>query len=348
MKIPLLNLYHMLCYAWDRLPEAGHIRVEQLDKRDAAHLFASALVEGIKHLLKKGLDRGYVPCCDQISVLRGKIDFADNLKRHFFYHPRWFCHFDEFSNDVLHNRIIKATLSRLLGLAYLDPTLKNEIKEILLLTHSISDTVLSASVFRQVQLYRNNGFYDFLLNICRLIYDNVLISPQGGDRYFIEYLQDTMTMSRIFENFVRNFYRRHLTGYTVSRSYIDWRLKPLDGDAADRLPKMETDITLRSSHRKIIIDTKWYQQTLSVNEKIISEHLYQLFAYLKNQENPKDPTSLRCAGMLLYPTVDKQIHWVYHTDDAKHLIIIRTIHLNQQWFEIEKDLLDFVAESAAD
>lgn len=337
----------MLCYAWDRLPEGERIPVAQLDKRDAAHLFASALMFGTAQLLKKGLDRGYVPHCEPMQTLRGKIDMAANLKGRFFCQPYLYCDYDELTFDVLHNRIIASTLRGLLKLGCLDPSLKEGIKDILLRMHPVHELALNKSLFRRVQLHRNNFFYDFLLNICELIYDNLLISPESGDVHFIEYLQETMTMSRIFENFVRNFYKRHLHGYAVGRSYIDWRLQPLNAQAAQWLPRMETDITLSSTDRKIIIETKWYQQTLSDNQKIISENLYQLFAYLKNQETPEQKSSLNCVGMLLYPTVDKDIDWRFRTDDAKHIIVIRTINLNKPWFKIEKDLLDFVADSAA-
>lgn len=48
---------------------------------------------------------------------------------------------------------------------------------------------------------------------------------------------------------------------------------------------MQTDISLESSERKIIMDTKYYQNTLTKNfgsQKLISGNLYQMFAYLSN------------------------------------------------------------------
>jgi len=74
-------------------------------------------------------------------------------------------------------------------------------------------------------------------------------------------------------------------------------------------------------------------------EKIRSTHLYQIIAYLKNLE-AKDGINRYCSGILLYPTVDKDIHLNYRMDG--HKIMIRTINLNQDWKLIRSDLLNIL------
>lgn len=49
------------------------------------------------------------------------------------------------------------------------------------------------------------------------------------------------------------------------------------------LPLMQTDIMLENETAKIIIDAKFYKETVEINygaEKIISANLYQLFSFL--------------------------------------------------------------------
>lgn len=51
---------------------------------------------------------------------------------------------------------------------------------------------------------------------------------------------------------------------------------------------METDISLENEEKKIIIDAKYYKETMTVNydkERIRSSNLYQLFSYLLNQQD---------------------------------------------------------------
>ena len=344
MTIPIHNLYYMLCYAWNRLEEGEIIPVGQVDKDEVSQLFAKVLLEGTFHLFKRGLDRGYVSYSDEIQRIRGKIDFYQNIKRNFCRQPRLYCHYDEFDYDILHNQILKATIKNMIGCKGLKEELKEQLKSLVFRLHNVSDLFLRKTVFRQVQLHRNNSFYDFMIKVCELIYDNLLILKDGKGRRFRDFVQDEKVMSIIFEEFVRNFYERHLANYQVRRSYIEWQLEPISDGAKAYLPRMETDITLLSTKRKkkIIIDTKYYNQTLSSGNKIRSDNLYQLFAYVKNQEG-SGPFSMQCDGILLYPAVDRGYNLSYKIDG--HKIFIRTINLNQDWRDIEKDLLAIVKEA---
>lgn len=340
MKIPILNIYYLLCYAWNRLEEGETIPVSQLDKNEVSQLFATVLIEGTSHLFKRGLDRGYVLYSDEIQKIRGKIDFPMNIKRNFFRQPRLYCNYDELDYDILHNKILKKTIKNMIGCGGLDEDSNDRLKNLTLRLHKVNDIFLTKKSFRQVQLHRNNFFYDFLMKVCELIYDNLLISKKGEGGEFKDFIQDEKIMSRIFEEFVRNFYKRHLDAFKVSRSYISWKLKPISERAEEFLPRMETDITLLSDNKKIIMDTKYYKATLSLNDKIHSGNLYQLFAYLKNQEIIEDSLSMNCEGVLLYPTIDSNYKHIYQYED--HKVSIRTINLNQDWKKVEADLLAIV------
>jgi len=330
----------LLCYAWNRLEEGDTISVSQLEKNEVSQLFATVLAEGTSHLFKKGLDRGYVLHSDEIQKIRGKIDFPMNIKKNFFRQPRLYCNFDELDYNILHNQIIKTTIKNMISCEGLDEDANNKLKQLYLRLHKIDDICLTKKCFRQVQLYRNNFFYDFLVKVCELIFDNLLISKKGEAGRFKEFIQDEVKMRIIFEEFVRNFYKRHLKGYKVSRSYIDWQLEPLMESSKNILPRMETDITLQSDNKKVIIDTKYYIDTLTQREKIRSDNLYQLFAYLKNQETPKDILSVKCEGILLYPKIEEDHRYEYQ--HAGHKVSIRTINLNQDWKNIEADLLAII------
>ena len=60
IKIPIENIYFLLCYAWDKLAERDVVAVDAIDSTSLADLFARVLINGTNHLLKRGFDRGYV------------------------------------------------------------------------------------------------------------------------------------------------------------------------------------------------------------------------------------------------------------------------------------------------
>ena len=350
MEIPILNIYYMLCYAWNRLEEGDCIDVNQIDRDNAAQLFAKVIIDGTTHLLKKGLDRGYVLHNEEMSRVRGRIDFPENIKRNFFKQPRLYCNFDELSHDILHNQILKATIRNMLGWEYWNDNspkvkeAKEQLRNIYLRFHQVGEISLNKKCFRRVQLNRNNFFYDFLMRVCELIYDDWLISKGKGGN-FKDLKRNKMPM--VFEEFLRNFYRRHLPEYSTGRQEIKWQLTTESEQAKNQnyVPKMQTDITLKGNNRKIIIDAKYYLGTLAKNTqfgsiKIHPSHLYQLFAYLMNQEKQGKEDTLNCEGILLYPAVDADYDLRYMHDN--HKISIRTINLNQDWQYIERDLVSII------
>jgi 5-methylcytosine-specific restriction enzyme subunit McrC len=337
MKIPVQNIYYLLCYAWNRLEEGKIIPVSQLDKNEVSQLFATVLIEGLSHIFKKGLDRGYVQHSEEIQRIRGKIDFSMNIKRNFFKQPRLYCEYDELDYNILHNQLLKTTIKNMIGCEGLELDTNNKLKNLYRRLHKIDDICITKKIFRRVQLNRNNFFYDFMIKVSELIYDNLLISKEGESRKFKDFIQDEILMRSIYEGFVRNFYKRHLTGYDyVGRRNIDWKLEPFTPAAGNVLPIMQTDINIEYPDRKIIIDTK-YKNILNDRDKIDSGNLYQLCAYLKNQEKTNNPLTMKCEGILLYPTIDTEYTFEYQHDE--HKITIRSINLNQEWRNIESDLL---------
>ncbi|MFO7725341.1 MAG: hypothetical protein R6V45_07310 [Oceanipulchritudo sp.] len=93
-----------------------------------------------------------------------------------------------------------------------------------------------------------------------------------------------------------------------------------------------------SPEDKLIIDCKFYKeafQQVHNTQKIHSQHLYQLYAYVRNQaivpgwENGK--------GMLLYPSAGQSFD--ESVSISGHSFRVASINLNQDWNGIAEDLL---------
>jgi len=344
-KIPIQNIYYLLSYAWNKLEERDIVEVHGIESSNLYDLFAKVLANGLNHLFKRGIGRDYVEESEDLRCLRGKLDFSETLKRNLFIKARAHCIHDEFSYNVLHNQILKSTLRQLIFVDKLDSDLKNELAGLHRKLHDIDDIQLSSIVFSRIQLNQNNAFYDFLLRICALIYDNLLVSEGSGKSKFRDFFEDERQMASLFEEFVRNFYRLEAAGCRVSSEEISWDAIPLDEKSTSYLPKMKTDISIERNGSKMIIDTKYYKQTLEKSryekETIRSAHLYQLFSYLQNLE-AKGGINRFCAGTLIYPTVDQEIRLNYQI--RGHKVMIRTLNLNQHWQGIHQELMSLLEE----
>ncbi len=339
MEIPIQNIYFLLCYAWNKLDEGKIVDVKSIDSTKLVDLFAKVLINGIIHLLKRGIDRNYILFADEINTLKGKLDLGLSYRRQLIQRGKAFCYFDELHHNILHNQILKTTIYNVIQVKELDVELKKELIRLFHYFQQINKITVSSSSFRNIRLNRNNNFYLFLLNICELIYENLLVEDNSGETKFRDFLHDEKKMSTLFEEFVRNFYRLEQREFKVYRENISWNVSE---DAKRYFPLMQTDISLESINRKIIIDAKFYKDTFQTHfdkESIHSAHFNQMYAYLKQGEY-KDELSRDAEGIILYPSVDKEIK--IQTKIENHKITIATINLNQEWQKIDNSLHELI------
>lgn len=332
----------MLCYAWDRLKEKDIVNVDNIDGNSLFDLLTRVLINGLNYLIKRGFHREYVNINEDTSLMRGKIDFSSSMKRMLLNNGKLSCEFDDLSYNVLHNQIIKSTIDRLTKNKELSQELKADLINLYKSFSQVDTIKLSKKLFGQVRINRNNSYYGFILNVCELIYDNLLVDEVTGHSKFNDFIRDEKQMAYLYENFVRNFYKRELKGFRVSRENIYWDTNGENYDFLEYLPAMQTDITLLSDNRKVIIDTKYYKEAFSYNrdsKKLNSNNLYQIFSYLKNSEC-KGEVHKNSEGILLYPKVDEEINLEYVIQG--HKVKIKTIDLSSEWNVIYKELLNLI------
>ena len=341
MSIPIQNIYFLLSYAWNRLDEAERVKIEKKELTDLPSLLTRVLLNASTALLKQGLEQGYIPQQEEIAGIKGKLSLSETIKQNLLKKQKTVCLYDEYAVDILSNQILITTLYRLLKLERLELKLKQEVKALIHRLPTVSIIKLTPRCFDQVNIHRNNQSYDFIITVCQFLYENMLPSQNAGQFTFIDFTQDERKMASLFENFVHNFYRQEQSKYTVSRKEITWKLS---GNAQEFLPKMQTDITLECSSKRIIIDTKYYQQTLTKyfgEESIQSSNLYQIFSYLLNQRDiaQKDKT-YTTTGILLYPTINVNYDFDFKFED--HSIQIKTVDLNAESNVIKNKLLSLI------
>lgn len=326
-------------YAWDRTKDIDNIDVSKIEGNNFYDLISLVLSKSISKIIKKGMYKEYRSCYEETPSLKGKIKFDDSLKSNRLRNGRVFCEFDEFSNDVIHNQIIKTTLHNILKSEDISKLIKDQVMKIYHYFNNIELTRLSKTTFKNAKIYKNNKHYKLSLDICKLMYDNMITDETDGKITFKEFYREDREMAYIFENFVRNFYRRHLPKCSVRRENIRWDIV---GEDIGLLPMMQTDITIEFKDKVIIMDTKYYKNTLANNmerEMFHSNNLYQIFAYLKNSES-KGEKHKNSLGILLYPQVDKFLDSKYKIQN--HDLKICTVNLNKDWKVIHDRLIDIV------
>ena len=154
MKIPIKNVYYLLCYAWSHVEESDLVDVAALDEFERVQdLLGTILADGTFRLLRVGIDRGYRETREDLAGIRGKLSVSEMAKRALRARSRAACIFEELSHDIPHNGILRSTLAALLRVDSLDVKVRAQVGLAYRKLEGISVIRVDGQAFRQV-LYR--------------------------------------------------------------------------------------------------------------------------------------------------------------------------------------------------
>ncbi len=351
-RIPIRNAWYLLLYAWDMAAWRGRWKAASDESPSLLGLLARILTETTHDLLSRQLGRAHAARSETIRGIRGRIDFAASLKCRSFDRGEACCRFAELTVDTPKNRILRATLDRLVSDPRLghakrleEDKLRHDLRSLVRALEGVSLVPISSADFGRLQLGRNDRDYALPIAVCALIHRLEMPTEDVGDHALTALLRDEIKFDQLFERFVRNFYRFHLTDHEVTRETLDWH----DELTCPLVPYMHTDITIAEKgppHRRIIIDTKYSTSTLSATPyggmKFKSDNLYQIYAYLRTQEHLSD-AHRQAQGMLLYPTTSQNLDEAMSVQG--HRIRVATVNLGQPWEQVEGRLLALVTSA---
>lgn len=343
MMIPVKNVYYMLAYAFTVLRQNGYKNLEGEEFEHIHDLFAAIIVIGVSTQLKQGLYKAYQVTEEDTAVPRGKIEFAQTVKRNTLQKHRLICSFDIFTENTLQNRILKCCVLFLIRHGKVSGKNKCDLRKLLPYFSNVKEIIPTSIQWKQLQLHKGNQSYKFLMFICHLVLHDMLICEKPGQYKMQDYL-DERQMSNIYERFVRNYYRIEHPELKVTAPIVKW---DTDNGEQGILPRMETDIVLENGDRTLIIDTKYYQKgglrlsQHSSTEKLISNNLYQIFCYVKNAEAGKEIKG-KVSGVLLYALPKDENPICEENSMSGNRIGVYTLDLGQD-FEVIKTRLDEIA-----
>ena len=128
------NIYYMLAYAFrfDKLIEKSETYGSFEEFENIYDLFSFMLSTVINKLIKRGFYKDYKMTTEITSIARGKINIGQSIKQNTLINQKLVCDFDNFSDNIYLNRIIKTTLFYLIKSNKLKKENKQKIKKIYL------------------------------------------------------------------------------------------------------------------------------------------------------------------------------------------------------------------------
>src|SRR5262249_49771966 len=113
-KIPIHNLFYMMSHVFKLEPFRLELaRFERFE--DVLALIARLYARVLQRKIDSGLYRSYVEREDNLRFLRGRLDFAEDLRQNVLTRHRMYCRYTDLTWDIEENQILRQVAHLLSG-----------------------------------------------------------------------------------------------------------------------------------------------------------------------------------------------------------------------------------------
>lgn len=339
-NIIIVNIYYMLSYAFQELNKNNYEDISKESFEHIVDLFAEILFRGVSEQLKQGLYREYIDYRNNLSVLKSRLIINETISNIIQHKHKLSCEYDELSENNALNQILKSTIILLINNKDLQHKQKSQLRSIISFFNNVDEINVRNIRWNKLKFQRNNHTYKTLINICFFIIDSTIMTTDVGSYHMTTFYE--RHMNKLFERFVRNYYKKHYSYLKPNADVIKWNIDNNNSSKTEFLPQMHSDVVLHNNSHTLIIDTKYYGEIMQkqFNKKIIhSEHIYQIFSYVKNYDIYN---SGNVSGLLLYAKTEEDILPNLDVNICNNRIMTQTLDLNKKFEHISKQLDDIV------
>ncbi|MGY6404624.1 5-methylcytosine-specific restriction endonuclease system specificity protein McrC [Vibrio parahaemolyticus] len=346
-QIPMRNIWLLMLYASDLYRYLGSNKIDVEDNPEQiANLVAEVLCHLVEERLVRNLSHGYSRKEAEVSRVRGRINVLATERHRLLDKGKICCRFDELTIDTPRNRYVLAALERLPKIG-IKSSLANRCGSLALKLSSLGVSKVKPSGYSyQTERFGRHDVSDQkMVAAAELAFSLALPTESEGVFHLATPDKEIRWLRKLFEKAVAGFYSVALDKreWVVAPSkQFNWQVSDKSAGIDEILPSMVTDIIIdqRLRNERLIIDTKfnsltkkgWYR-----NETLRSGYLYQMYAYLRSQENERNLRSLTSCGMLLHPAVDDEVAEMVKIQG--HAIWFCTVNLGDSALSIRKRLL---------
>lgn len=269
-KVRLDSLVYMASTAGDGIDlrdDPAHVRAQ----RSVPEAFAAALTHAVARATRAGLLKGYRRTEAASSVVRGRWDVSRQLSRRPGVPLPVEVTFDDYTEDILENRILLGALLVALGFKRLDQRLARRIRALCDDFVNVEPVSVGAGL-PSVSFDRRNSHYRPALRIADWILRSAAWTTAAGASRGGTFLIEP---AALFERFVAESLRVHVThaGLSLATQDASWSLD------AERLVRMRPDIVIRRGPQPVaVIDTK-YKRREAAQLSPPNSDVYQALAY---------------------------------------------------------------------
>lgn len=253
-------------------------------------------VEGLIHL---GLVKKYRKETGNVKALKGKLDFAGNIRHNLVHKERFYTVHQVYDTNHKLHQVLALALD-IVDQFTKGTRLGDKSKRVKLAFPEVDCIKVNEQLLNSIKIDRKTTPYERAFELARLIILNYSPDINQGNQKMIALLFD---MNELWEEYVLVELRKAIHENYVYKNYEVHGQMSKDFWGYNRL---KPDIVITANNRTYVIDTKWKRPGNSASV----EDLRQVYAYARFWDAEE--------VMLLYPgDSGNNRHGNYHTDDYK-------------------------------
>ena len=280
-KLDITRVFFLASYALGefKLRDLEHFQYPK--KEEPVEALVRMFAAAVQHAFSRGLLHGYRTEEETLHTVRGRIAFADQIRRRFDIPLPVEVRYDDFTEDILPNRLVKAATHALGGMRLREPGSRRKLARARATLDNVALVEYSANAVPHVTFDRLNEHYREVIALSRMILQHATVETGRGDVRAAGFLMD---MNRVFEGFVRRALREMLG--LPPTAFPEKRRELLD--RAGRV-ELYPDLTWWAGGRCTFVGDAKYKR---IDQHAPNADLYQLLAYTTALDLP--------GGILVY------------------------------------------------
>lgn len=349
-RIPVRNLWLLMLYASHlfRDIQKDKISVEK-NPDDIPDLVAEILCHQVERRIQRNLSYGYQSQAAVLNRVRGRIELLKTERDRLLDRGKIACRFDQLTVDTTRNRFVKAALENISNIVRRN-TLTRKCRSLAgsLRNMGVTGECPGRSEISNDRFGRHDADDLPMIEAAHLAFNLSLPTEASGTKYLTSPDREITWIRKLFEKGIAGFYNVLLSdqGWRVDAGKtIGWLIERKSQGIDKILPSMKTDIILdhNDSGRRIVIDTKfnsvvthgWYRDVT-----LRSGYIYQIYTYLRSQEDNGSKLAANATGLLLHPSVGNMVNEAVVIQN--HEIRFATVDLGATAREIREQLLQVI------
>ena len=282
------RLVHMLAVALDLKIETGQVTELDWQRETLLEILIRIFCNKLTDAVRRGMPRRYIGQEDDLAALRGALDLPRQFTRHAANPSRLACKFDELSDDIALNRIMKATIAYLFRMSR-SASNQQRLRELAFVYADITEVSVPALKWDEVVIDRTNRAWRELFGMAQLFLRNRYQTTSAGSGRGTALLFE---MNALFEEYVGRLITRALVGTEYRVALQGGRLFCLTSVDDERAVfQTKPDILIRYAGQVVhVIDTKWKRISSRIDDRkqgVSQGDVYQMMAYAHLYKAPR-------------------------------------------------------------